>query len=84
MLQALLNELKSGKGPMDLNTISRKLKADPSAVEGMLHMLVQMGLLEDSGESSDCQDGKACVSCGSSKSCPFSSGQLPRTFRIKN
>lgn len=49
MLTELLSLLEQSQGELDLQAISRQLGAEPSAVAGMIEMLVRKGRLAEVG-----------------------------------
>lgn len=64
MLRELLTLIESSDGCLSVAELSRRLNAEPSAVEGMVQTLQQRGrllLLDGSGPP--------CESCGASESC---------------
>ena len=60
MLQEILRILRSSEGVISVRALAQQLGAAPSAVDGMLQQLVQMGKLRyDSGHA----EGESCVTC---------------------
>lgn len=64
MLTELLSILADNSGGMSLWEISRRLQAEPSAVQSMLDLLVRKGRLIEIGP-----DGKYCADCGLESDC---------------
>lgn len=64
MLTQLMTLLAARENGMSLFEISRALHAQPSAVFGMLTLLVQKGKLAEIGP-----DGRYCAACGIQSQC---------------
>lgn len=64
MLTQLINLLAERENGLSLTEISRKMKAQPSAVLSMIDLLVQKGKLIEIGP-----DGKCCTACGVQSEC---------------
>jgi DNA-binding IclR family transcriptional regulator len=64
MLSQLLSLFEDKKDGLSLFEISRRMKAQPSAVMSMLELLVQKGKLIEIGP-----DGKYCADCGQVSDC---------------
>ncbi len=64
MLTELLNLLEENDGELDLQALSRHLGAQPSAVAGMIDLLIQKGRVEEVG--ADCG---ICDTCGLRENC---------------
>ncbi|HRQ22522.1 MAG TPA: FeoC-like transcriptional regulator [Anaerolineales bacterium] len=64
MLSQLVSLLENSEDGLSLFEISRQLKAQPSAVQSMLDLLVQKGRLIEVGP-----DGKVCAACGLESNC---------------
>ena len=64
MLTQLLSLLETRENGLSLFEISRQMKAQPSAVQSMLNLLVQKGRLIEIGP-----DGKYCSTCGLESNC---------------
>lgn len=64
MLTQLLSLLEARENGLSLFEISRQMKAQPSAVQSMLNLLVQKGRLIEIGP-----DGKYCSTCGLESNC---------------
>ncbi|HET9588998.1 MAG TPA: FeoC-like transcriptional regulator [Anaerolineales bacterium] len=64
MLAQLVTLLESKENGLSLAEISRALGAQPSAVLGMLALLVKKGKLIEIGP-----DGKCCAACGLESEC---------------
>ena len=65
MLRELLALLESNDGCLSVNELSRRLHAEPSAVDGMVQTLVQRGRLLslDSTGSAPCETCSAAEGC---------------------
>ncbi|HEX6386554.1 MAG TPA: FeoC-like transcriptional regulator [Anaerolineae bacterium] len=59
MLTELLKLLEQSQGELDLQVLSRQLGAEPSAVAGMVEMLVRKGRLVEAGAT--CGFCQACT-----------------------
>jgi hypothetical protein len=64
MLSQLIELLAGSEHGMSLFEISRAMKAQPSAVQSMLDLLVKKGRLIEVGP-----DGKYCAACGLESNC---------------
>lgn len=64
MLSQLLDLLSTSKDGLSLFDISKQMKAQPSAVQSMLDLLVRKGRLVEVGP-----DGKYCAACGLESNC---------------
>jgi len=73
MLSQLIHLLEENQGQIDLVAIGRSLDAQPSAVAGMLNMLVRKGRVVEIGP--DCG---ACDSCGLSNRCTLPARRIKR------
>lgn len=64
MLSRILREFKEAGGAIDLAELSRRLGVEPSALDGMLEVLVKQGKLNYlcAGASGVC--GGSCQGCG--------------------
>jgi hypothetical protein len=64
MLSQIVKEFKESGGTIDLAELGHRLGVEPSALDGMLEMLVRQGRLNHlcAGASGDC--GGSCQSCG--------------------
>jgi hypothetical protein len=58
MLSKLLDLLEENQGEMDLDSLSRQLDAQPSAVAGMFQLLIQKGRVVEIGP--DCGPCNTC------------------------
>jgi|GEM_PF-3001090 len=66
MLSQILKAFEESSGPMDLNELSRRLRTERSALEGMLGLLVRQGKLKEVKPGSE-----ACRHCSSRLSCGY-------------
>ena len=64
MLEQLVSLLENNENGLSLSEISREMQAQPSAVLGMIRMLVQKGKLLEIGP-----DNKCCTTCGFEAQC---------------
>jgi hypothetical protein len=64
MLAQLVKLLEDKENGLSLSEISRKMKAQPSAVLSMIDLLVQKGKLLEIGP-----DGQCCTTCGVQSDC---------------
>jgi hypothetical protein len=64
MLNQVLQEIETAKGPITMGELSRKLGIELTALEGMIQFWVQKGRLQVDDQSSDADCG-----CGSSGAC---------------
>jgi Mn-dependent DtxR family transcriptional regulator len=64
MLSKLVSLLENSEDGLSLFEISRRMNAQPSAVQSMLELLVQKGRLVEVGP-----DGKVCAACGVEANC---------------
>ena len=66
MLSRILREFEKTEGPIDLKELSRRLEVDPSALDGMIELLVRQGKLRqiDSGNCARC-DKRIFKECAS-------------------
>ena len=86
MLKQVLQEIESSTSPIDLNSLSRKLGIERTALDGMIRFWVQKGRLKDEachgGDSSMHCDTMGCrSSCSGMDECPFVL-KMPRTYSI--
>lgn len=86
MLQRVLKEIKSARGPVSLNELSNKLGIQPSALNGMIEDLVKKGYLQENNQALEGTlkpfiGGSCCNSCPGSHRCP-SIMKMPRTLSI--
>ena len=61
MLKKILQEFKDTQTLLDMNQLSRKLNVEPSALQGMLEHLVQIGKLEKEISGQNCET--VCSKC---------------------
>ena len=83
MLSQVLREIKTTKGPITVQQLSRKMGVEPDAMEGMIQFLVRKNLLQDDETVKNCNsDSGACTSssCDTS-SCVFIA-KMPKTYSI--
>ncbi len=79
MLHQVLEALETATGPVSLDELSRQLKIEPGALEGMIAFWVRKGRLR-SGVGGAC--GGACAHCGpQAGTCVFNAGG-PRTIAL--
>ncbi len=84
VLSELLRLLETHRGGLGLSELSDALNAEPSAVEGMLQMLVQRGRVIVVGA-----DGGVCASCGMQERCNLLATHqtryvvMPKTGRVE-
>ncbi len=81
MLSKMIAIMQQTDEPVTLRNISYRLGLDESAVEGMLRLLIQKGVVQDQmaqAAGHDCANAH-CRGC-QVKGCPLT-GLLPRTFR---
>lgn len=64
MLTQLVTLLESKENGLSLTEISRAMNAQPTAVMGMIQLLVQKGKLLEVGP-----DNKCCTTCGFESDC---------------
>jgi len=83
MLNQILQEIKTSKGPMSLPALSHKLGIERGALEGMLMYWVRKGRLkEDNSQASDvCKSGYCGSSCTRTENCPFIT-QMPKSYSL--
>ncbi len=81
MLSEILKAFEESKGPMDLKELSRQLGTEPSALGGMLGLLVRQGKLREIKPGSE-----VCRHCSSRSSCGhLQSGKLMGTvYELSN
>lgn len=73
MLTKLLRLLEQNQGQLDLAELSQQLDAQPSAVAGMLEMLIRMGRIDEMGV--DCG---ICQTCGLRNKCDLPANRARR------
>jgi len=61
MLKNILQEFENTQTLLNLNQLSHKLNIEPSALQGMLDHLVQIGKLEKEISGADCET--VCSQC---------------------
>ena len=61
MLKSILQEFQNTQTLLSLNQLSHKLNIEPSALQGMLDHLVQIGKLEKEISGADCET--VCSQC---------------------
>lgn len=85
ILDRLLDELRTAKGPVSVSALGRRLDMAESAVDGMVSMLVATGRLEGDeapGAETVACSGLACgISCVGLDDCAFTV-QVPQTHRL--
>jgi hypothetical protein len=85
MLNQILQEIKTSKGPMSLPALSHKLGIERGALEGMLMYWVRKGRLkEDNTQASVvCKSGSCGSSCTGIENCPFIA-QMPKSYSLRS
>lgn len=85
MLKEIITILKTEKTPLSVESLSKRLDVERSALEGMLVYLEQKGII--SGQQNitipsqqKCQ-GFSCMGCPASVKCPFA-GKLPQRYTL--
>lgn len=73
MLTKLLRLLEQNQGQLDLVELSQQLDAQPSAVAGMLEMLVRMGRIDEMGVNCG-----ICQTCSLRKECDLPANRARR------
>lgn len=73
MLSQLIHLLEGSEGEVDLTAISRALKAEPSAVSGMLETLVRKGRVIEVTPACG-----VCDTCGLSSQCVLPAQRIKR------
>lgn len=76
MLTELLQLLEQNQGQLDLAQLSQQLNAQPSAVAGMLEMLIRKGRIDEMGV--DCS---ICQTCSLRNNCDLPANRA-RRFRL--
>lgn len=64
MLSQIVKEFKESGGTMDLSELSRRLGVEPSALDGMLEVLVRQGRLQKTCAAGGGSCGGSCQGCG--------------------
>ena len=85
MLKRVLAEIRNSRGPLSLDQLSRTLDVEPSALQGMIAHLVQMGHLRD--DEAQASIAMSCSSSCGGKSCPGPGGcpfaaKMPATYSL--
>lgn len=62
MLSKILKEFREADGPVDLNEVSRRLRIERSALEGMIETLLHQGKLKEvrPEDCAHCEKGSNC------------------------
>ena len=86
ILDSLLDELRTVKGPIKSSELASRIGVSDSALDGMLGVLVAQGKLEGSAETVDkglvACSGTACgASCVGLDECPFTV-DIPEVFSL--
>ena len=83
MLNQILREIKTAKGPITVPELSRKMGVEPDALEGMIRFLVRKNILQDDDTVKNCNtDYGACTSSNcETSSCVFIA-KMPKTYSI--
>ncbi len=90
MLKRVLAEIRNSRGPLSLDEISRTLDIEPSALQGMIAHLVQLGHLRD--DEAQASIAMSCSrhawrrhcgqgSCPGPQGCPFAT-KMPATYSL--
>ena len=87
MLQQVLEELKTAKGPVSLDALAHKLGVERSALEGMIQFWIRKGRIKDDILESEsphdvCESVCSTSSCSGPKNCTFVMS-MPRTYSLK-
>ena len=86
MINQVLQEIKRSGSTVSLDDLSRRLRIEPSALEGMLEYCVQKGILRTADETPG-EDGCAhgaghCGSgCAGYSGCPFIA-RMPKVYSL--
>lgn len=76
MLTELLRLIEQNQGQLDLSELSQQLNAQPSAVAGMLEILIRKGRVDEMG--ADCS---ICQTCSLRNKCDLPANRA-RRFRL--
>ena len=82
MLNQVLFEIKNAQGPITIRELSRKLKIEPQALEGMLQFWVRKGRIRnDDAEACDNETGSCGTACSGTLECAFIA-KMPKTYSL--
>jgi hypothetical protein len=86
MLRQVLEELKTARGPVNMNDLARQLGVDRDVLESMIEFWVRKGRLQDDDQAlaailETCTGGDCAGSCPGPQACPFVM-KMPRTFSL--
>lgn len=81
MLKNILQEFKNSQTLLNLNQLSHKLNIEPSALQGMLDHLVQIGKLEKEISGADCET--VCSQCTDSDCKLLKAAQPQYRWKLK-
>ena len=83
MLNQVLCEIKTAKGPITVQELSHKMGVEPNAMEGMIHFLVRKGILQDDDTTSifKTDSGTCSTSSCETSTCVFIA-KMPKTYSI--
>ena len=83
MLNQVLHEIKTAKGPITVYELSRKMGVEPDAMEGMIQFLVRKNILQDDETVKGCStDSGACTSSNCVTSSCIFIAKMPKTYSI--
>ncbi len=83
MLKQVLEEIKIVNAPVTVQALSRRLRIDPSALQGMIEFWVRKGELRDDDAADECApDGGCGSSCTGAASCSFIV-DMPRSYSLR-
>ncbi len=71
MLQEILRILRESEGVISVRDLAQQLRAEPSAVEGMLQQLVHMGKLTVASGHTAGETCTTCSGCTGADDCPL-------------
>ncbi|MBN1536349.1 MAG: hypothetical protein JW908_06420 [Anaerolineales bacterium] len=86
MISKILKEMENTAKPVSLRFLCRKLELEESALEGMMQLLVQKGVVRDSSRCMDeLQKNHSIPQCGGCtvSNCPIAQN-LPKTYSLVN
>ena len=81
MLKNILQEFENSQTFLSLNQLSHKLKVEPSALQGMLEHLVQIGKLEKEISGADCET--VCSQCAHTDCSLLNAAQPQYRWKLK-
>jgi hypothetical protein len=80
MLQRVLQEMATARGPLSLDELSRRLGVERETLDGMVETLVRMGRLRDDRQAL-LACGAHCSGCATDGACA-DAVQGPRTYSL--